>query len=321
MNRTLHGGWGIALGILAAFLSIFIIVGSFSLAFAEAGLLPSNLPMQGTLPYPTIVSFDQDLSAVTADSEIPTLTFTPTMTESLPPTLLACPPPPGWIPISIQTGDTLESLALTYNSSVSQLSQANCLLTNVLVPGGILYVPTLPDTDTSLVTSTPAACVPPVGWVSYTVKSGDTLFDLSRVFGISWSNLQSANCMGSSTRLIAGQQLFVPNVPTSTPLPTRVSTATMTASPPPPAPLPPPTNTPDAPTPTATNTYTPTSTLTATLSPTHTSTATDTFTPTFTTTSTNTPTQTATPTPTLQPSFTPPNTTITTGPPRETVQP
>jgi LysM repeat protein len=358
MNHTLQGGWGIAVGILTAFLSIFIIMGAFNLAFAEAGLLPSNLQTPQLTPgYPITIALDQELASVTTAGEMSTQTSAPEITELPSPPPDACPPPPDWMPITIQEGDTLDSLALAHNSNIDDLYQVNCLRTPILVPGDILFVPTQVPSGTQIATSTMAACVPPTGWVSYTVRSGDTLFVLSRLYGISWSNLQAANCMGSSTRLTTGQQLFVPKVPTSTPLPTNTSIATMTASPPPPAPQPPPTQTPGIQTPTHTPTptvtitptptftptstlsatlaathtstatvtftptFTPTSTLTATFTATYTSTATVTFTPTFTATSTDTPTQTPSPTPTLQPSFTPPNSTITTGPPHETVQP
>jgi LysM repeat protein len=342
MTHILQEGWGIVIGMLTAFLSILIILGAFNLAFAEEGLLPSNLQTPHLTPgYATIVTLDLTPASVSEVSEIPTQTSAPELSELPPSSPDACPPPPDWIPITIQVGDTLDSLALAYHSNIDDLYQVNCLLTPILAPGDILYVPTQVPMGTQIATSTIVDCVPPTGWVSYIVRSGDTLFGLSRLLGISWSNLQTANCMGSSTHLTTGQQLYVPSVPTTTPIPTIASTATMTDSPPPPAPLPPPTETlqiqtpTHTPTPTVTitpsATFTASSTLTATLPPTHTSTstvtftptstATDTVTPTFTATSTNTPTQTATPTPTLQPSLTPTNTPISTGPPHETVQP
>lgn len=61
---------------------------------------------------------------------------------------------------------------------------------------------------------------PPLGWVPYTVKSGDTLYSLSQIFGVSVYDLQTANCMGNNDVLRAGAVIFVPNVSTATLAPT-----------------------------------------------------------------------------------------------------
>jgi LysM repeat protein len=73
--------------------------------------------------------------------------------------------------------------------------------------------------------------------VSYVVRSGDTLYQLSQTSGVSVSQLQQANCL-SSSMIYAGKQLYLPpwsvpaNDPTSTPtttpssIPTVIGTAT-----------------------------------------------------------------------------------------------
>jgi len=111
---------------------------------------------------------------------------------------------------------------------------------------------TLPVGYTPTLTEEGMECGPPGDWVIYTVSAGETLEGISYLFRVSVSDLQFANCMGDSTTVAAGMNLFVPNVATSTPTLTPSKTV-------PPKP---------------TNTYTPTSTSTpiptATYTPTNT---------------------------------------------------
>jgi LysM repeat protein len=73
-------------------------------------------------------------------------------------------------------------------------------------------------------------CGKPRGWVIYVVQSGDTLFKLSQTFNVSVSDLQNANCL-TSTVIIAGDKLYVPNVVTNTPIPSDTSPPTSTTAP------------------------------------------------------------------------------------------
>jgi LysM repeat protein len=98
--------------------------------------------------------------------------------------------------------------------------------------------PTAPAaTDTPPAADAPATlsstpCGPPATWVRYTVRRGDTLFDLSRRFGVSQSELQLANCL-TDANIKFGQNLFVPFVPSPTPTETPLPSDT-----PPPTPIP-----------------------------------------------------------------------------------
>lgn len=138
-----------------------------------------------------------------------TFTLTPTMTETPPPPT-NCPPPPGWQAILSAPGDTLESLASFYGTTVEALMQANCLLTSQILPGTRLYVPPKLPTPTE-------RCVIPAGWVVYTVRYGDNLYTLGLMFKVSVQALMKANCLPSD-KIYAGQKLFVPNLPTWTPV-------------------------------------------------------------------------------------------------------
>jgi LysM repeat protein len=169
---------------------------------------------------------------------------TSTPTPSLTP-LPGCPIPAGWTTIILQNEESSEAIALRYGISVQELAAGNCwdyplnkLLagTSLNVPAGEVVISPTPGawcrpqgeqacvpviipspSPTSTATNT---CQKRTEWVTYTVRSGDTLYSLSRVLGVSIYSLQQANCMGSSTALHAGQTLYVPFPPPPPPLPT-----------------------------------------------------------------------------------------------------
>ena len=124
-------------------------------------------------------------------------------------------------------------------------------------------------------TASPGPCTPPNGWVSYTIRPGDTLSKIASSFQTTVAELIRANCLSSASTIYAGQRIYVPYVP-----PTGVPTKT---------PTPKPTSTP---LPTATSTLSPADT--PTFSPTLTETPTDTPVP-------ATPTSAPTEAPTEQP--------------------
>jgi len=206
----------LGIGVIIAIVSVILVVGGIMLALAET-LPPPSTPTQilPTLPlsFPT-----PTLTASPIQSETPTATHTaiPSATNTLLNTPLApavCTPPVGWIRIIAGAGDTIYSIAQRYKTSAENLSAANCLLSADLPAGYTLYVPPVP-------TVTVIPCGPPAGWVkTYIVQPGDTLFRIALSYGLTYPQLQRANCMGSSTIIYAGQRLWVPNVPTRTPVP------------------------------------------------------------------------------------------------------
>ena len=267
MRNTLRELGG---SILFAIVAILLVLAGISLALAEGFIPVASNPFPSPTPFPIQVfpTSSAQLIIDTLPPEVPVATNTPTP--------VICSPPAGWLAIRVGQGDTLASLAIRYQTTTTLLAQGNCLTTDTLVPDTLLYVPPVPTTATQ--TSRP--CGPPGGWVIYTVRPGDTMYSLSHAYGISISQLQAANCMGSGqTSLRSGQQLWVPNVITRTPLASRTSTLTpvsiifptQTAS----ATTAPPTTVPSA-TATGTSTQPPTSTPppTATQPPTPTATVT-----------------------------------------------
>ncbi len=189
--------------ILLSVVSLGLVVGGFSLALYDSYAPPLPTPT-GSLPTAPV------LLTITSTAPVPpTTTNFPTPTSTPQPAPF-CNPPTGWISVSVQTGDTLASVAYRYGTTPVQLSQANCLLTDALLPGTTLFVPPIP-------TNTPIPCGPPYGWVYYIVQPGDTLFHIAFSYGITTYQLQLANCLGYSTYIRVGQTLWAPNIPTITP--------------------------------------------------------------------------------------------------------
>ena len=222
-------------GVIVAIFSVILVIGGIFLSLAETlptpatpTQIPPTFPLSFPTPTATIITI--------LPSETPTETILPSETASVLPSITSiaptsCTPPSGWILVTVATGDTVYSLAQRYKTSAENLSAANCL-TAVEVPAGyILYVPPVP-------TVTVIPCGPPVGWVkNYIVQPGDTLFRIALSYNITYPRLQRANCMGSSTIIYIGQRLWVPNIPTRTPVPgitivpTNTPLPTITASP------------------------------------------------------------------------------------------
>jgi LysM repeat protein len=108
----------------------------------------------------------------------------------------------------------LGGLALRYKKTSAEISLANCLVTDSLLPGQAIYLP-------PLLTHTPVLCSAPNTWVIYIVQQGDTLYHLGQVYGIPYTEIKSANCLASSSIHI-GQQLYVPPWATRTSSPTLI---------------------------------------------------------------------------------------------------
>ncbi|MFQ3566948.1 MAG: LysM peptidoglycan-binding domain-containing protein [Aggregatilineales bacterium] len=56
-----------------------------------------------------------------------------------------CPPPPNWIPYTVEPGDSMGLLAQQTNSTINELAAANCLADpNQIYVGQVLYLPRPP---------------------------------------------------------------------------------------------------------------------------------------------------------------------------------
>lgn len=137
-----------------------------------------------------------------------------------------CARPSGWFTYTVQNGDTLRSLAERSGTDPLDLARGNCLGETPLVPGQQVYVPRQIHATP---TPEPYPCGPPLTWVVYIVQRGDTVYSLSRSYGVSRDVFRRANCLRSNA-IYAGQALYVPPV-TPKPSPTGSPTPEQTPSP------------------------------------------------------------------------------------------
>lgn len=93
---------------------------------------------------------------------------------------------------TVQSGDTLYSIAKKYDVSVDAIKEANNLPNNTLTIGQILIIPTK-ETD----------------YILYTVVAGDSLYAIARKYGLTMQELMEFNNLGS-TLLSIGQVLKIP---------------------------------------------------------------------------------------------------------------
>lgn len=199
------------LGTLAALISGVVVMGSFALSFAEGGLhvglgsaqgqakgTLAALPIASGAPLtadkPVVTSGQVDIFGSFSGPLKPKSTLTPTSTLT---------PSPSPTPI---TSPTPTSSSTPTNT---------------------------PTIASPTITESISICGPPSRWVVYTVRPGDTLYRLSKVLGVSISQLQEANCLGNSTAIRAGTGLYVPFLPPASPGPT---IRPPTSMPPPPSP-------------------------------------------------------------------------------------
>ncbi len=102
--------------------------------FPTLEVTDTPLPMSGETPMPT--STPVLPSSTPSPTPQPTVTFTPT----------PCQIASGWVAYVVQPGDTLFTVGLRYNITTDRLRAGNCLSSDTLFTGQVIYVPPLPPT-------------------------------------------------------------------------------------------------------------------------------------------------------------------------------
>ena len=102
---------------------------------------------------------------------------------------------------TVKSGDTLSSIASRYGTTVEEIAQLNGIQNvNLIYPGQVLRITTnsnVPGSETNSTNKT-----------YYTIKRGDTLWGISRRYGVtvqnivSWNNIQNPNLIYPGQRLI-----------------------------------------------------------------------------------------------------------------------
>ena len=148
--------------------------------------------------------------------------------------IVAAEPPPE-VRHKVRRGETLSAIARQYGVPMVALQQANDIQGSVIHPGDSLLIPTgFPDSTVTLAAlaaaprdditaqlpehqKSPTSKKPKV----HVVKSGDTLWDVARRYGVTVPALASANGLSSKAGLVPGARLEIPG---------KGGTATQTAS-------------------------------------------------------------------------------------------
>ena len=258
--------------LVVALISVGLMIGALSISLVEFvpeaaptvtdSLFSSPEPLTST---PTLTPTTIPTLGIESLTPTATLTFTST---PIPPS--SCPPPANWVQITVQISETLDSIAVSYNTTKELLRSANCLFNDTLIAGSKLYVPLAP----AIATNAPAVCFPgKSGWSrKYVVQPGDNLFRIATNYFTTLNEMLTVNCLKSGATIRPGEILWVPNVtpratPSLTPLPgitivptDPIATAIPPTNTPSDTPIPPPTST-------TALTNTPEPTLTASLTP------------------------------------------------------
>lgn len=94
----------------------------------------------------------------------------------------------------VKSGDTLYSIAKIYNTTVDGIKELNNLSSNNLRLGQILLIPLTSNPQTN---------------ITYTVKSGDSLYSIAKRYGVTVNAIKELNNL-SSNLLSINQQLLIP---------------------------------------------------------------------------------------------------------------
>jgi membrane-bound lytic murein transglycosylase D len=106
---------------------------------------------------------------------------------------------------TVRRGDTLGAIAARFRTSVAAIDRLNNLRGRTLIrPGQVLRIPSRGRASTSA----PRPTAKPGETVDYTVRSGDTLFQLSRTYRTTVQAIKDANGL-SSDILTVGQKLVI----------------------------------------------------------------------------------------------------------------
>ncbi len=201
---------------IVALVSIGLILGALSISLVEFVPTAPTAMTDSLFPAPAIVT--------ATDMPEPGISTFPAGVTSTG-ISSSCQPPSGWGQIVIQGSDTLDIIAARYRTSKELLRAANCLLSDSLVAGTVLYVPPTP-------TSTSAGCNQgAAGWVkAYVVKPGDTFYSIATNHYTTANQIKSVNCRISDI-IYSGEVLWAPNVATRTPVPAPPPGTTVTPHP------------------------------------------------------------------------------------------
>jgi peptidoglycan-N-acetylglucosamine deacetylase len=111
------------------------------------------------------------------------------------------PPSTSYYYYTVKSGDTLYRIALNAGVPMAEIVRLNNIADpNRIYVGQRLKIPSK--------TSTPAP--PPAEYITYTVRSGDTLYRIALNYGVSVTEIVRINNIADPNRIYVGQQLKIP---------------------------------------------------------------------------------------------------------------
>ncbi|RVT45837.1 LysM peptidoglycan-binding domain-containing protein [Rheinheimera sediminis] len=116
----------------------------------------------------------------------------------------------------VKSGDSLSKIAAAHKTSVKALQRANNLNSSQLKIGQLLTIPglTLPDETAVTARSTQKTTATASAVQTYTVKSGDSLWEIGKKLNVSTEQLSNWNKLDTKAQLKPGQTLtYVPSAP------------------------------------------------------------------------------------------------------------
>lgn len=114
------------------------------------------------------------------------------------------PPTTNYEYYTVQKGDTLYSIASRYSTTVDELRKINNLTSNTLFIGQQLLVPTNEGTNQQ-----------PNQYITYTVVKGDSLWSISKRYGVTIDDIIQLNNL-NTIDLKIGDTLLIPSTETTT---------------------------------------------------------------------------------------------------------
>ncbi|WP_062305552.1 lytic transglycosylase domain-containing protein [Alicyclobacillus sendaiensis] len=110
--------------------------------------------------------------------------------------------------VRVRAGECLWTIAETHHTTVAQLMQSNHLRSTVLHVGQLLRLPSGAHRSFALPKSPEASSSSVAPNLTYTVQPGDSLWEISNIFGVSVSAICSANHL-TQTAIYPGERLII----------------------------------------------------------------------------------------------------------------
>ncbi len=105
---------------------------------------------------------------------------------------------------TVQSGETLLSIALTYDVTVGEIQQANNLSDVLIRIGQALRIPVKEQVEQ------PNAAAGPTSTFRYTVQQGDTIISIASRFGSTVEDILDANNLAANAIIRPGDELLIP---------------------------------------------------------------------------------------------------------------